>query len=123
MDKKTQQLLDRTFYFGVKTLKFLNKLPEGRFYKVPQLQLARSSTSVGANYEEAQGAQTPKDFYHKVAISYKEARESHYWLRVLKELHEEPAYQKEFNTFITEAQELKNIFTAITLSAKGNSKK
>ena len=45
----------------------------------------KSSTSIGANIEEAIGGQSTKDFYAKVTIAYKEARETHYWLRLLKD--------------------------------------
>lgn len=83
-------------------------------------QLARSSGSIGANYEEAQGAITKRDFYHKITISFKESRESHYWLRVLKELYKDAKTQKELDKFINEAQEYKNIFAAIQLSIKKN---
>jgi len=48
-------------------------------------QLAKSSTSSGANYEEAQGAISRADFKNKVHISLKEMRESHYWLRIIKQ--------------------------------------
>ena len=46
-------------------------------------QLLRSGTSVGANIEEAMGGQSQKDFFAKLTISYKEARETHYWIRLL----------------------------------------
>lgn len=46
-------------------------------------QFLRSGTSIGANAEEAVGGQSEKDFFHKLTISYKEARESHYWIRLL----------------------------------------
>lgn len=45
----------------------------------------RSGTSAGANVEEANGGQSRKDFYAKLTIAYKEARESHYWIRLLKD--------------------------------------
>ncbi|MCD6367379.1 MAG: four helix bundle protein, partial [Bacteroidales bacterium] len=48
-------------------------------------QILRSGTSIGANVEEAIGGQTKKDFYAKMAIAYKEARETHYWLRLLSD--------------------------------------
>lgn len=51
-----------------------------------KFQLGKSSTSVGANYEEAQAGSSKADFKNKVRISLKEARESNYWLRVLKAL-------------------------------------
>ncbi|WP_317900150.1 four helix bundle protein [Aurantibacillus circumpalustris] len=118
MNEKTQQLLDRTFYFGVNTLKFLKKLPEDYIYKIPKLQVGRSSISIGANYEEAQGAVSKRDFTNKIGISYKEARESHYWLRVLAELYEDPKYKKDFEIFLKESHDLKNIFAAIKKSSK-----
>ncbi len=120
MNEKTKILLERTFRFGVDVLIFLNNLPEGKFYRIPMRQLARSSGSIGANYEEAQGAITKRDFYHKITISFKESRESHYWLRVLKELYKDAKTQKELDKFINEAQEYKNIFAAIQLSIKKN---
>lgn len=48
-------------------------------------QLLRCGTSIGANIEEAIGGQTEKDFFAKLTISYKEARETHYWIRLLKD--------------------------------------
>jgi four helix bundle protein len=47
--------------------------------------LLRSGTSIGANIEEAIGGQSEKDFFAKLTISYKEARETHYWIRILKD--------------------------------------
>lgn len=118
MNDKTQQLLDRTFIFGVSVLKFLRKLPDDYVYRIPKGQVGRSSVSIGANYEEAQGAVSKRDFANKIGISYKEARETLYWLRVLRELYNEDKYKKEFETYIKESQELKNIFAAIKKSAK-----
>jgi four helix bundle protein len=118
MNDKTQQLLDRTFEFGVGTLKFLKKLPDDHIYRIPKIQVGRSSVSIGANYEEAQGAVSKKDFSNKVGICYEEARETHYWLRVLHRLYEEEKYSIDFNSYIKEALELKSIFGAIKKSSK-----
>ncbi len=101
MIEKAQQLLDRTFLFGVTTLKFLRKLPESYIDRVPKSQLARSSTSIGSNYEEAQGAISKRDFTHKISICFKEARESVYWIRVLQELFPEESYKKELDTLLS----------------------
>ncbi|TCC92341.1 four helix bundle protein [Pedobacter frigiditerrae] len=117
MNEKTTQLLDGTFCFGVNILKFLNKLPYSQVYKVPILQLSRSSTSVGANYEEAQGATSKRDFNYKIGISYREARESAYWLRVLKELYIDEKFTLEFEQYKDEANELKKIFASIKISS------
>jgi four helix bundle protein len=50
-------------------------------------QLLRSGTSIGANIEEAIGGQSRKDFFAKLSISYKEARETHYWIRLLTDMN------------------------------------
>ncbi len=64
-------------------------------------QLAKSSTSVGANYEEAQAGASKADFKNKVKISLKEARESNYWLRVVKAL--ETSENIELNRMLNES--------------------
>lgn len=61
-----------------------------------------------------------KDFSNKTGISYKESRETHYWLRILEQLYSEPVYQKDFQFFKKEAQELKNIFAGIKKSSRDN---
>jgi four helix bundle protein len=114
MDQKL--LLDRTFYFGVNTLRFLKRLPDDYIDRIPEGQVARSSTSIGSNYEEAQGAVSKRDFINKVGICYKESRESVYWLKILNELHEEK-HTDEFPKFIKEAEEIRNIFAAIKKSS------
>jgi len=119
MNEKTIQLLDRTFRFCVNILKFLNSLPDDHIYRSVKLQIAKSSGSIGANYEEAQGASSKKDFNHKIGISYREARESVYWLRVLHELYQDDIYKESFEKHIQEANELKKIFASIKLSSKG----
>jgi len=118
MNDKTIHLLNRTFCFGVNVLKFLNRLPYSQVYKVAILQLSRSATSVGANYEEAQGATSKRDFNYKIGISYREARESEYWLRILKELYHEEIFNNDFNQHREEAIELKKIFASIKISSK-----
>ena len=73
-------MLQRTFLFGVNTLKFLNTLPYTIANKVIIYQLANSSTSIGANYEESQATESKDDFIHKIGIVLKETRESKFWL-------------------------------------------
>lgn len=76
----------RTFDFALRIIKlcqFLNKnyVMENN---ILAKQLLRSGTSIGANVEEAQAGQSRPDFVHKMAIALKEARETHYWLRLLE---------------------------------------
>lgn len=120
MNTKTEGLLVRTFKFGVRTLKFMKTLPDDRIYRIPKGQLGRSSLSVGANYEEAQGAVSKRDFTNKIGISYKEARESVYWLKVLKELYPDENNKKNFEDLINEAIEFKKIFGTIKKSSLEN---
>jgi four helix bundle protein len=65
---------------------FIRTLPRDFEYNVIKLQLTKSSTSIGANYEESQAGSSKADFKNKVRISLREARESNYWLRLIKAL-------------------------------------
>ncbi len=77
-------LPERTFEFArriVKLCQFLDEKPG--VSRTMANQLLRSGTSIGANVEEGQASQSPADFISKYSISCKEARETHYWLRLL----------------------------------------
>ena len=80
------------------------------------LQFLRSGTSIGANVEEAIGAQSKRDFIHKLGIAYKESRETSYWLRLLKDaaLLED----KLADSFLNDIDEIRKILAAILKSAK-----
>lgn len=108
---KENDLLERTFNFGVRCLKLLRSLPNTSEYQIIKFQLGKSATSVGANYEEAQAGSSKADFKNKVRISLKEARESNYWLRVLKALEENPNSELDF--LVNESKEIKNILASI----------
>jgi four helix bundle protein len=81
-DKKFD-LEERTALFAENLLNFLKNLPETTKNKSIIIQLIRSGTSIGANYMEATGAESKKDFRHKIGICKKESRETRYWLRLL----------------------------------------
>ncbi len=106
-------LSKRLFEFGVEAINFSRKLPESPEYKVIRYQLIKSSTSSGANYEEAQAGSSRADFTNKIRISLREMRESNYWLRTIKKI-----FQDDFDNFgldklIQESKELKLILGAI----------
>lgn len=67
-------------------------------------QVLRSGTSIGANVEEALGGQSKADFIAKLLIAYKEARETSYWLRLLKDT--DYLTEKEFESIHADAEEL-----------------
>jgi len=109
-------LLIRTFTFGVNCLKFLRTLPNDSESKLIRFQLGKSATSIGANYEESQAGSSKADFKNKVKIALREARESHFWLRVLEEL--DGYDSEEFKALLNESNELKNILAAIVNNTK-----
>lgn len=81
--KSDNIVLDKSYSFALKIIQlniYLNK--EVKEYVLSK-QLLRSGTSIGANFEEAIGGISGKDFRAKMSIAYKEARETHYWLRLL----------------------------------------
>jgi four helix bundle protein len=80
------------------------------------IQLLKSGTSIGANVEEAEGGQSNADFIHKMGIAYKEARESHYWLRLLRD--SDLMELNLANSFMNDADELKRILASILKTSK-----
>jgi len=78
-------------------------------------QLIRASSSVGANYREANDSTTRKDFFHRIGICRREAKESKYWLELLS--HANLKFSQKMDFLIDEALQLARIFSSI---AKGN---
>ncbi len=83
-ERKTIDIQERTFKFGVEIIKFVDKLPRTLSTTELGKQLLRSGTSIAANMEEANGAESKSDFIHKVSIAYKEARETRLWLGMIE---------------------------------------
>jgi four helix bundle protein len=113
---KSNDLLERTFNFGVETLKLIRNLPKDSEYTIIRYQLGKSATSVGANYEESQAGSSKADFKNKVRIALKEARESNYWLRIIKALEEVETEKLEY--LLQESKEIKNILGSIVNNTK-----
>jgi four helix bundle protein len=114
---KTYDLEERTFLFANSIRQFIKNLPKNISNIEDAKQLTRSSGSVGANYIEANDALGRKDFFHKIRISRKEAKESRYWLRLVDTNNDE-FLDKLRKQLIEEATELINIFSAIIKKAK-----
>ena len=76
---------EKSYSFALKVVKTYKLLIEDKREFILSKQLLRSGTSIGALIEEAIGGQTEKDFFAKMAIAYKEARETHYWIRLLRD--------------------------------------
>jgi len=74
---------EKSYAFALRMVRMYQHLTEQRKEFVLSKQILRSGTSIGANVEEAIGGQSGRDFLAKFNIAYKEARETHYWLRLL----------------------------------------
>ncbi len=82
--KKGNIIQEKTFSFACDIVILVRKISSSSRYNVVCRQLLKSGTSIGANVEEAIGAQSTKDFFTKLTIAYKEARETAYWLKLMK---------------------------------------
>jgi four helix bundle protein len=80
---KGEDISERLLDFGVRIIGLVHALPKTVVGKHVGGQLIRCGTSAGANYEEARGAESRADFMHKLGVSWKEERESCYWLRLI----------------------------------------
>jgi four helix bundle protein len=116
MDKA--ELEKRTKTFAVSVIVFVEKLPKKKTSDVLGYQLLKAGTSVGANYREANRAQSRADFAHKIGIVEKEIAEAHYWLELLEEVSLGDSQARA--ALLKEAGELLSIFTAVGRSTKAN---
>ena len=109
-----QKLEGRTTEFAVRVFKLLDAFPKRNSTQIIAYQLGKSASSIGANYREANRAESRDDFIHKIAVSVKEASESCYWLEVLQGLY--PMHGILGQTY-TECLELRNLLQSIRSSA------
>jgi four helix bundle protein len=110
-NKKKYDLEERTAQFGEAIIDFSKKLSMNLVNDPLIRQVVRSGTSIGANYMEADGAESKKDFRHKIAICKKEAKETKHWLRMIAKAN--PGSKEECEKLSREAQELTLIFSSI----------
>ncbi|HSV30531.1 MAG TPA: four helix bundle protein [Atribacteraceae bacterium] len=115
--EKPRDIKERTFQFALAIVRLCQRM-ENEFgvWRVLGRQLLRSGTSIGANVEEVQAGQSKADFTSKYAIALKEARETTYWLRLLKESG--TLKDGSVEALIQEADELSRIIGSIVVNAK-----
>ena len=89
--KEENIIQTKSYAFAVRIVRLHKHLINTKKEYVLSKQILRSGTSIGANVEEAIGGQSKADFIHKLAIAYKEARETSYWLRLLQQIPIKPA--------------------------------
>ena len=114
--KTNNQIVDKSYAFALRIVKLYQYLCEEKDEFVLSKQVLRSGTSIGANVEEAVGGQSDKDFKHKLSIAYKEARETHYWLRLLRDSFY--LESKHVESLINDCDELMKISGSILLTLK-----
>jgi four helix bundle protein len=109
-------LEERTVIFSEKIIELCKKCPKN-IITIPIInQFIRSGTSIGANYCEANGASSKKDFKNKIFICKKEAKETKYWLRLL--VKAETGVKEECRELWQEAQEFTMIFSKVAANTK-----
>ena len=120
-DTRHYDLEERTLAFSKRAVKFCRALPRTVIDSEMGKQLMRSSTSVGANYIEANECLGKKDFLMRIRICRKEAKESGYWLKLLEPVNANLAGERD--ALLQESVELMRIFgSIISRSNGGNSK-
>lgn len=118
MNEKDIRIIGRSYQFALRTIKAVRQLPVTQEAKILGNQLLKSGTSVGANIEEAIGAYSKLEFTHTMSIAPKEARETHYWLYLLRD--SEIIRLARLSAIIIEAEEIEKILGAIVRTARKN---
>jgi len=119
MEQPPYDIQDRAFLYARQIVEFCKTtMPPAMVVRELARQLLNSGSSIGANLEEADAAQTKPDFRAKVSISRKEARETRYWLRLIA--HADPALKKNAAPLIDEARQLTQILTTIKMNSEQN---
>ena len=118
-ERKADELSERFMGFAVRLIRLCKSLPSDYAANHIGKQILRSGTAIGANYEEARGAESRADFLHKLRICLKEARETVYWLKILKRA--EFFEQNKLDDIIKESEEIANILgqSVLTVKSKG----
>lgn len=114
--KENNIIQQKSFAFAIRIVNVYKYLAFEKKEFVLSKQLLRSGTSIGANIEESIGGQSDKDFLHKLSISYKEARETKYWLKLLKET--EYLSNDEAKSLLNDIEEICKILGKIQITLK-----
>lgn len=113
--EKENIILSKSYAFSIRIVKLHQVLHKERHFELSS-QLLRSGTSIGANVEEAIGGISRKDFSFKLTIAYKEARETKYWLRLLRDT--EIVDKALADSMLLDCEELLKILFSIIKSTK-----
>ncbi|MCL4803674.1 MAG: four helix bundle protein [Anaerolineae bacterium] len=115
--KEGNVLQEKSYAFALRVVKTQRFLSDEKHEYTLSKQLLRAGTSIGANVEEAIGGHSDKDFVWKLGIAYREARETHYWVRLLRDSDYLTA--KQADSLLTDVDELLRILSRILITLKG----
>jgi len=119
--KRKYDLEERTAILGEQVILLAKKIPYSEINKPLISQLIRSATSIGANYMEADVAESKKDFQHKIGICKKETKETLHWLRLVTFANS--SFKADCDKLKVETHELLLIFASILNTCKINALK
>lgn len=114
-------LKEKTYKFALRIVKLYQFVASTQKEFVLSKQILRSGTSIGANVEEASHAQSKTDFIHKLSIAQKEAAETNYWLRLLRD--SEILTIKQAESLLSDCDEVQRLLTSSIKTAKANLEK
>ncbi|MBC8178450.1 MAG: four helix bundle protein [Desulfobacteraceae bacterium] len=117
-DRKGEKpdILERTIAYSLRIIRLYRDLEKDNVGRIIGKQLLRSGTSIGANVHEAQGGQSKADFIAKMSIANKEARESAYWIRLIKKAELVP--ENRIRDLYDETDQIIRILSSILITAK-----
>ena len=113
---KDNVILDKTLDFSVRIVNLCKYLRKEKKEYLMSEQLLRCGTSIGANAHEAHNGQSSRDFLAKMYISFKEAAETEYWLKLLSRTNY--LTQEQSKSILADCEEIKKILSAIILTLK-----
>jgi len=111
-------LRENSYQFALRIVKLYKFIADEKKEYVLSKQILRSGTSIGANIEEGKHAQSKMDFVHKLSIAQKEAAETHYWVRLLRDSDFLTVKQSE--SLLNDCEEIQKMLTASIKTAKAS---
>src|SRR4030066_1382198 len=114
---KKSGVVERSFNFSLRILQLCRELEKDSIGRILGRQLLRAGTSIGANVHEAQGGQSKADFIAKMSVAHKEALETAYWLRLIKQT--DLIVGERLSDLVNETDQLVKIISKILITSKG----
>lgn len=114
--EKPQDIHERIYKFVIRVLNLTKSLSPTRQNLILIDQVTRSSTSMGANDQEADGTDSRKDFISKYSLGRKEGKETNYWLRLIEDTN--PEFSSRMRSLIQEGKEIVKIVSTIIINSK-----